>query len=49
VGVAVLIDRSVEQLSFTPFSVYKKGVENFEPQKCPLCEGGIQLQKLGGV
>ncbi|UCD06297.1 MAG: orotate phosphoribosyltransferase [candidate division WOR-3 bacterium] len=49
VGVAVLIDRSVEELSFDPFSVYKKGVENFDPQKCPLCKSGIQLQKLGGV
>lgn len=48
-GVAVLIDRSVEDLSFAPFSVYRKGVENFDPRRCPLCEGGIQLQKLGGV
>jgi len=47
--VAVLIDRSVEELSFAPFSVYKKRVENFDPQKCPLCKSGIQLQKLGGV
>ena len=49
VGVAVLIDRSVEELSFDPFSVYKKGVKNFDPQECPLCKSGVQLQKLGGV
>ena len=48
-GVAVLIDRSVEEVSFAPYSVYKKEVENFDPSECPLCKSGIPLQKLGGV
>lgn len=48
-GVAVLIDRSAEDVSFAPYSVYKKEVENFDPRKCPLCKTGIPLQKLGGV
>ncbi len=48
-GVAVLIDRSVEKLPFTPFAVYKRAVENFSPDECPLCKSGIQLQKLGGA
>ncbi len=48
-GVAVLIDRSVEKLPFTPFAVYKRAVENFNPDECPLCKSGIQLQKLGGA
>jgi orotate phosphoribosyltransferase len=49
VGVAVLIDRSVEEVSFAPYSVYKKEVENFDPSSCPLCKSGIHLQKLGGA
>jgi len=49
IGVGVLIDRSVKELPFTPFSVYKKVVENFQPGKCPLCQSGVQLQKLGGA
>ena len=49
IGVAVLIDRSVKKLPFTPFAVYKKVVENFQPEKCPLCQSGVQLQKLGGA
>ncbi len=48
-GVAVLIDRSIIELPFEPFAVYKKAVENFNPEKCPLCKNGVQLQKLGGV
>jgi len=49
IGVAVLIDRSVKELPFTPFAVYKKVVENFQPDKCPMCRSGVQLQKLGGA
>jgi orotate phosphoribosyltransferase len=49
VGVAVLIDRSVKALPFEHFSVYKKVVENFAPEQCPLCKTGVNLQKLGGA
>lgn len=49
VGVAVLIDRAEKELPFTPFAVYKTVVENFAPEKCPLCKSGVQLQKLGGA
>ena len=49
VGVSVLIDRSVKDLPFELFSVYKKVVENFTPEQCPLCKNGVVLQKLGGA
>lgn len=49
IGVAVLIDRSEKELPFTPFAVYKTVVENYEPEECPLCRSGMQLQKLGGT
>ena len=49
VGVAVLIDRSSTKLSFEYFSPYKKTVENFLPDQCPLCKSGIALTKLGGL
>lgn len=49
VGVAVLIDRSEKELPFTPFAVYKTVVKNYDPQDCPLCKSGVQLQKLGGT
>ncbi|MCK4941643.1 orotate phosphoribosyltransferase [candidate division WOR-3 bacterium] len=49
IGVAVLIDRSVTELPFAHFSVYKKVVTNFDPEQCPLCKSGIPLQKLGGA
>lgn len=49
IGVAVLIDRSVTELPFAHFSVYKKIVTNFDPEQCPLCKSGIPLQKLGGA
>jgi orotate phosphoribosyltransferase len=49
IGVAVLIDRSEKKLPFTPFAVYRTVVENYAPDKCPLCKSGVQLQKLGGA
>lgn len=49
VGVAVLIDRSVGQMPFPFFAPYKKLVENFSPDSCPLCRKGVPLSKLGGA
>jgi len=48
-GVAVLIDRSAGDPGFQFSAVYKKEVENFQPDNCPLCKAGIPLQKLGGI
>lgn len=47
-GVAVLIDRSAGDVGFQFWGVYKKEVENFPPDDCPLCKAGTPLQKLGG-
>jgi orotate phosphoribosyltransferase len=49
IGTAVLIDRGSRDLPFHYSAVYKKAVVNFKPDECPLCKGGIPLQKLGGV
>jgi orotate phosphoribosyltransferase len=48
-GTAVLIDRSTHQLPFEYFATYKKTVENFEPDSCPLCNENIPLSTLGGL
>lgn len=48
-AVAVLIDRSIGDVCFPFWSVYKKEVENFPPDNCPLCQAGIVLQQLGGA
>lgn len=47
-GVMVLIDRSTADAGFEFAAAYKKEVENFQPENCPLCKAGIPLQKLGG-
>lgn len=49
VGVAVLIDRSVQDMPFEYFATYRKVVENFEPASCPLCKQKVPLSKLGGT
>jgi orotate phosphoribosyltransferase len=48
VGIAVLIDRSTKP-QVRCFSTYRKLVENYQPEDCPLCRQGIPLTKLGGV
>jgi len=48
-GVSVLIDRSNTKMPFEYFSPYKKTVENFQSEVCPLCRQGIPLTKLGGL
>jgi orotate phosphoribosyltransferase len=48
-GIAVLIDRSSQVLPFEFFAPYKKVVENFKPEECPLCKAGKPLSKLGGA
>lgn len=48
IGVAVLIDRSLEKQSFNYFATYKKTVNNYDPQICPLCKKNIPLTKPGG-
>ncbi|OPX17585.1 orotate phosphoribosyltransferase [candidate division WOR-3 bacterium 4484_100] len=49
VGVGVLVDRSNQKMGFEYFATYRKAVENFEPDNCPLCKQGISLTKPGGV
>lgn len=49
VGTAVLIDRCNKKLPFEYFATYRKVVENFNPEQCPLCKQGIPLAKLGGL
>lgn len=49
VGVAVLIDRCSIELPFEYFATYKKVVENFQPEECPLCKVNAPLTKLGGL
>ncbi len=49
VGVAVLIDRCSIKLPFEYFATYRKVVENFNPETCPLCKEGVPLSKLGGL
>jgi orotate phosphoribosyltransferase len=48
-GVAVLIDRSAGDVGFQFDAVYRKEVENFKPDNCPLCKAGLPLAKLGGI
>jgi orotate phosphoribosyltransferase len=48
-GVAVLIDRSAGDMGFRYSAVYRKEVENFQPDNCPLCKAGVPLHKLGGI
>ncbi|MGB9720278.1 MAG: orotate phosphoribosyltransferase [bacterium] len=49
IGIVVLIDRSSVQMPFEYLSLYKKEVENFKPEQCPLCRSNIPLTKPGGV
>lgn len=49
IGIAVLIDRCSANLPFEYFSTYRKIVENFDPEKCPLCKEKIPLTKPGGL
>ena len=49
-GVGVMIDRSEHPLDFAfPFyAVYRKSVENFKPDECPLCKKKVPLTRRGG-
>lgn len=49
VGIAVLIDRCSLKLPFEYFATYRKVVENFQPDVCPLCKEKVPLTKPGGV
>ncbi len=49
VGVAVLIDRSQQKLPFEYFACFRKEVENFSPDRCPLCKQNMPLGKPGGA
>jgi len=49
VGIAVLIDRCSIELPFEYFATYRKVVENFEPEECPLCKKNVALTKPGGL
>lgn len=48
VGICVLIDRSSQPMPFDYFSIYRKVIDNYQPQDCPLCRSNIPLVKLGG-
>ncbi|MGQ9533993.1 MAG: orotate phosphoribosyltransferase [bacterium] len=49
IGIVVLIDRSSVKMDFEYQSLYKKEVENFQPEACPLCKSNIPLTKPGGI
>jgi orotate phosphoribosyltransferase len=49
VGVAVLIDRCSSTLPFEYFATYRKVVENYQPDTCPLCKRNVPLSTLGGL
>ncbi|MEO0184490.1 MAG: orotate phosphoribosyltransferase [candidate division WOR-3 bacterium] len=49
IGIVVLIDRSSTPMPFEYWSLYKREVENFKPEQCPLCKNNIPLNKPGGV
>jgi|UniRef100_A0A7V3VUB6 orotate phosphoribosyltransferase len=49
IGIVVMIDRSVSKMDFDYEALYKKEVENFKPEECPLCKANIPLTKPGGV
>ena len=47
-GVGVLIDRSVDPPDFNYQAVYQTSVENYPPDRCPLCKKGVPLTRRGG-
>jgi orotate phosphoribosyltransferase len=54
VGIAVLIDRSIEPIKFSDivanvdfFACYKIAVENYKPDNCELCKANIPLEAPG--
>ncbi|MBA7515437.1 Orotate phosphoribosyltransferase [subsurface metagenome] len=49
IGIAVLIDRCSIELPFEYYATYRKVVENFQPDGCPLCKEKVPLSKLGGA
>jgi orotate phosphoribosyltransferase len=49
IGIAVLIDRCSIELPFEYFATYRKIVENFNPDACPLCKEKVPLSKPGGL
>ncbi len=49
IGIVVLIDRSSLKMPFEYETLYKKEVENFKPEDCPLCRANIPLSKPGGA
>ncbi len=49
IGIVVLIDRSVGDMGFGYESLYKKEVQNFTPEECPLCRSEVPITKPGGV
>ncbi len=49
IGVAVLIDRSGHKLPFEYYACYRKEVENYPADDCPLCRKNVPLDKLGGA
>lgn len=49
IGIVVLIDRSSSKMSFEYRALYKKEVENFKPEECPLCKDLIPITRPGGT
>jgi len=49
-GIAVFIDRSAQSpFSIPLFAVYRKAVQNYQPDDCPLCKSGIPLAVPGST
>lgn len=49
IGIVVLIDRSSSKMPFEYEALYKKEVENFRPEACPLCKNNVPLTRPGGI
>lgn len=47
VGIACIVDRSIEHIKYPVFSAVKLEIETFEPENCPLCRQNIPFVKPG--
>lgn len=47
VGIACIVDRSIEHIKYPVFSAVKLEIETFEPENCPLCKQNIPFVKPG--
>lgn len=47
VGIACIVDRSIEKIEYPVFSAVKFEIETYEPENCPLCKSNIPFIKPG--